>query len=145
MTHKIVGLFESRDAAQAAMQELTAQGFSSEHIDISNMRMNNADDSVGSGDEIPRSNDGPISGTLSTTEVSPSPDFVHSITNFFRSLFGSDETRISNYSNAAQDAEAILTVEIGATESAETAHAIMDRNGAINVDESDSNSQSAIS
>ena len=143
MTHKIVGLFKNHNDAQAAMQELTQQGISSEHVDISNMRMNDSANVKEETGEPPRTNDGPIPGTMSTTEVSPTPAFAQSIADFFRSLFGTDETKANNYSNAAQSAEAVLTVEVSATESAETVRNILDRNGAINVDERDTNAQTA--
>ena len=38
MTHTVVGLFEDRAHAQAAMNELIAEGFVKEKIDISNRR-----------------------------------------------------------------------------------------------------------
>lgn len=128
MTHTVVGLFDNKSQAQAAMQELIQQGFIQENIDFSNRRFNDSDD-------MARSNDGPISGTLSTTEVSPTPEFAHSVGNFFRSLFGDDETTVTNYTNAASDAEAILTVQVDSDERARQAAAILDRHDAIDVNE----------
>lgn len=145
MAHKIVGLFKNRSDAQAAMQELTGQGFDSEHIDISSFKANEPESIKEETGEPPRTSDGPVPGTMSTLEVSPTPNFAQSIADFFSSIFGGDETRVNSYSEAARNAEAILTVELGADENAETAHAIMDRNGAINVEESDTNTQTAIS
>jgi uncharacterized protein (TIGR02271 family) len=127
MTHTVVGLFDSKSQAQAAMQELVRQGFIQENIDVSSRRFSDSDD-------MPRSNDGPIKGTLSTTEVSPSPEFAHSVGNFFRSLFD-DESTAANYTNAASDAEAILTVQVDSDERARQAAAILDRYDAIDVEE----------
>ena len=112
MTHTVVGLFDNKTEAQSAMQELVQQGFIKEHIDVSNRRMSESatdnydNDTAGSG-----------------------------VTNFFNSLFGDDETTARNYTNAASDAEAILTVQVDSTDRAEKAREILDRNGAIDVDE----------
>jgi uncharacterized protein (TIGR02271 family) len=116
MTHTVVGLFDNRTEAQAAMQELVQQGFIKENIDISNRSISDTDDytpdtiSTGSG------GGGGISG-------------------FFNSLFGDDETTVNNYTNAANDADAILAVQVDSDERARQAAEILDRNGAIDVDE----------
>jgi hypothetical protein len=38
MTHTVVGLFDSKTEAQAAMRDLVAAGFAEENIDFSNRR-----------------------------------------------------------------------------------------------------------
>lgn len=126
MSHTVIGLFDNKAEAQAAMQELVQQGFVKENIDISNR--NN------SGSTPARTSDGPISGTMSTTEVSGSPDFASSVGSFFSSLFGSDEATARNYTEAANDADAILTVHVDSADRARAAAEILDRNGAIDVD-----------
>jgi uncharacterized protein (TIGR02271 family) len=128
MTHTVVGLFDNKSQAQAAMQELIKAGFTQENIDISNRRFSDSDD-------LSRGNDGPINGTLSTTEVSASPEFASGVGNFFRSLFGDDEATARNYTSAASDADAILTVHVDSDERARQAAAILDRYDAIDVDE----------
>ena len=124
MTHTVVGLFEDRTHAQAAMNELIAEGFVKEHIDISNRRFaeTDADDSYVINDETSdnRSSGEGIGGK---------------ITNFFNNLFGDDETTARNYANAANDADAILTVQVDSEERAETAREIFDRHDAMDVDE----------
>lgn len=129
MAHTVIGLFDSRSEAQAAMQELIQQGFVRENIDISNKSASDASSSTPN-----RTSDGPVSGTMSTTEVSGSPDFARSVGDFFRSLFGDDETTARNYTDAAGEADAILTVHVDSEERARAAAAILDRNGAIDVD-----------
>jgi len=122
MTHTVVGLFDSREDAQRAMTELISQGFVQEDIDLSNRSLagNNANDEntsaagAGIGDRI---------------------------SNFFSSLFSDDETTASNYTNAAQDADAILTVQVDSEERARQAQEIFDRNDAIDVDERGYNTQ----
>ena len=124
MTHTVVGLFEDRAHAQAAMNELIAQGFVKEHIDISNRRFaeTDADDNYVIDDET--------TGNRSTGD-----GIGDRISNFFNNLFGDDETTARSYANAAGDADAILTVQVDSEERAETAREIFDRHDAMDVDE----------
>lgn len=112
MTHTIVGMFDSRSEAQAAMQELIQQGFVRENIDISNRSVVEESDSSTSSN----SESGGISG-------------------FFNSLFGDDDTTASNYTNVASNSDAILAVQADSAERAEQAREILDRNGAVDVEE----------
>ena len=124
MTHTVVGLFEDRAHAQAAMNELIAEGFVKEHIDISNRRFadTDADDNYVINDE--------------TTDNSGTGEGIGDrISNFFNNLFGDDETTARNYASAASDADAILTVQVDSEERAETAREIFDRHDAMDVDE----------
>lgn len=116
MTHTVVGLFDNRSEAQAAMQELVREGFIKENIDISNRTVNDSPDF---------SNDTVSTGSGSSGGVG----------GFFSSLFGNDETTANNYTNAANDADAILSVQADSDERARRAAEILDRNGAIDVDE----------
>jgi len=50
-------------------------------------------------------------------------------------LFGSDETTANTYTNVANDADAILSVQVDSDERARRAAEILDRNGAIDVDQ----------
>lgn len=131
MTHTVVGLFEDRAHAQAAMNELIAEGFVKEHIDISNRRFaeTDADDNY------------VIDET--TNDRSTGDGIGDRITNFFNSLFGDDETTARNYANAAGDADAILTVQVDSEERAETAREIFDRHDAMDVDEHGSSTYGA--
>ena len=124
MTHTVVGLFEDRAHAQAAMNELIAQGFVKEHIDISNRRFaeTDADDNYVIDDET--------TGNRSTGD-----GIGDRISNFFNNLFGDDETTARSYANAPGDADAILTVQVDSEERAETAREIFDRHDAMDVDE----------
>ena len=112
MEQTVVGLFDDRDDAQDAMAELVEEGFTQENIDISGRGMT-------SGSESDDSTDTSIGDRIS---------------NFFNSLFGDDESTARSYSYAAEDAEAILTVQADSPQRAELARDIMDRNGAIDVD-----------
>src|SRR5687768_8275219 len=112
MEQTVVGLFDDRDDAQDAMAELVEEGFTKENIDLSGRAM-----ASGSG-----SDDGADTG------------IGDRISNFFNSLFGDDESTARSYTYAAEDAEAILTIHADSPERAELARDIMDRNGAIDVD-----------
>jgi uncharacterized protein (TIGR02271 family) len=109
MSHTVLGFFDNRAEAQTASRELVLKGFSQESIDVSNRNANeNATNSA--------SNTG------------------SSVTNLFNSIFGDDETTVRKYTEAANDADAILTVHTESEERARIAAEILDRNGAIDVD-----------
>jgi stress response protein YsnF len=123
MTHTVVGLFEDRSHAQAAMNELIAEGFVKEHIDISNRRFAGSDDDQ-------------YAITEDTTDSTGTGEGIGDrISNFFSNLFSDDESTARSYANAASDADAILTVQVDSEERAETAREIFDRHDAMDVDE----------
>jgi uncharacterized protein (TIGR02271 family) len=124
MTHTVVGLFEDKAHAQAAMNELIAEGFVKEHIDISNRRSSGTD-----GDDQYA-----IAGEAGDS-TGDGEGIGDRISNFFNSLFSDDETTARNYTTAASDADAILTVQVDSEERAETARDIFDRHDAMDVDE----------
>jgi uncharacterized protein (TIGR02271 family) len=113
MHHTVVGLFESRAGAQQAVQELIRAGYTQDNIDLSNRTYSDA--------------------AASTT--APSTGSGTGVADFFNSLFDNDQTTAANYTNAAHDADAILTVHVESDESARRAAEILDRNGAIDVDD----------
>jgi uncharacterized protein (TIGR02271 family) len=116
MTHTVIGLFDNRTEAQAAMQELIQNGFARESIDVSNRSAS--------------------SSTTTTNQTSSTTaDSGNSVSNFFNSLFGPDSTEARTYSNVASDTEGIVTVQTDSEEKARVAAEILDRNGAVDVDE----------
>jgi uncharacterized protein (TIGR02271 family) len=119
MTHTVIGLFDSKTEAQAAMRDLVAAGFAEEHIDFSNRRF----DETTSGTTT-----GATSGTTTGTTGG-------GISGFFNSLFGDDSPEARNYTNVASDTEAILTVQTDSDERSRQIADILDRNGAVDVDE----------
>lgn len=116
MTHTVVGLFDNRNEAQAAMQDLIQEGFIRENIDVSNRSVTDSTDFSADTTSTGSGSGGGISG-------------------FFNSLFGGDETTANTYTNVANDADAILSVQVDSDERARRAAEILDRNGAIDVDE----------
>ncbi len=113
MTHTVVGLFDNKAEAKAAMDALVKGGFVRENIDLSNRKIANTTNSTVDNDD-------------SVTD---------SIGDFFSSLFGTDSTDMSIYSDASADTEGILTVMTDSRESAEKAADILDDNGAVDVNE----------
>ena len=114
MIHTVVGLFDNRSNAGAATQELIQKGFLRENIDVSNRQISDAATST----------------QIAVTETGVS----ESIGNFFNSLFGGDKKTARNYTTAAGDADAIITVQVDSLERAREAAEILDRHGAIDVD-----------
>ncbi len=113
MTHTVVGLFDSKTEAQAAMNELVQKGFVKENIDYSQGRMGDSS-----------------SGTSAGTGASTGDN----VSSFFGSLFSDNTSEAQNYTNAARNAEAILTVHVDSDDRARQVAAIFDNNGAIDVD-----------
>ncbi len=127
MTHTVIGLFDDRTQAHTARQELIQKGFIQDNVDVSNRRMSDTN-------------------TASTTVNTTGTGVGDSISNFFSSLFSGDETTARNYTNAASDADAILTVHVDSDARAREAAEILDRNGATDVDghSSQSNQQNVV-
>lgn len=118
MSYTVVGLFNNRKDAQAAEQELSQKGFDKGNIDVSHKKAAQTDAVV----------------KTAQVETTAQVEITDSVGNFFNSLFGGDETTAKNYSNAAGDADAILTVHADSDERARQAAEILDRNGAIDID-----------
>ena len=116
MTHTIIGLFDNKTEAQAAMQELVAAGFAKENIDVSNRRY-----------------DETTAGTANQTSAATGAG--GGVSGFFNSLFGDNSPEARNYTEAASDADAIVTIQTDSDERARQIAAILDRNGAFDVDE----------
>ncbi len=121
MTHTVVGLFEERHNAQQAVNELISKGFVKENIDLSNRK------ATGS--------------TPGSTSRDDHESLGDRISNFFSSLFDDEPETARTYSEAADDAEAILTVQAESRERAEEAQQIFDRNDAMDVDQNTNKDQ----
>lgn len=113
MAYTVVGLFDSKADARAAMNELVQNGFVSDNIDISEGR----------------SGDGVSSTTTTTTDTGSS------IGNFFNHLFGDDVATARNYSTVAEETDAIVTVHVDSQDRANSVAEIFDRHGAMDVDD----------
>jgi uncharacterized protein (TIGR02271 family) len=131
MTHTVVGLFTNRSDAQTAMQELVQAGFIQDNIDLSSRRLNQTDTNYTGADYTNTST------TTTSTTTADNEGIFDKIGNFFNSLFD-DQTTASAYTNAAYDADAILTVHADSEERAHEAALILDRHGAMDVDQNSS-------
>src|SRR4028118_2315557 len=118
MSHTVVGLFNNRNAAQAAKQELIKKGFSAENIDVSHRAATGSADIPGTQSATTKSS----TTQNSTTQI----EITDSVGNFFASLFGGDEPTTRNYTPAAGDADAFLTFHTDSDERARQAAGILD-------------------
>ena len=114
MSQTVIGIFENENEAQQAVQNLISQGFNREDVDVASS-----------------------SASQSTSESSQSDNddsFGSSISNFFGSLFGSDDDRTSSYSEVAKRGITV-TVHARSESEAERAADVLDENGAVDIDE----------
>ncbi|MBC8054054.1 MAG: DUF2382 domain-containing protein [Sphingobacteriaceae bacterium] len=113
MSQTVIGIFENENEAQQAVQKLVNQGFNREDVDIASRNSSQAtSDSTNNDDE----------------------GFGSSISNFFSSLFGSDDDRTSRYSEVAKRG-CTITVHARSESEAERAADILDEYGAVDIDE----------
>ena len=106
MNKTVVAIFNSADEAQGAADQLSAKGFSRDHIDV-------------------------FSGRNSTVEED---DGESGISRFFKNLFGSDDDKRERYAKVAKRGY-LVTVYADSEEEAERAAGLLDNYGAIDVDE----------
>ncbi|MFD2999076.1 YsnF/AvaK domain-containing protein [Pontibacter toksunensis] len=110
MSHTVVGVFDTSQEAQTALQHLVSGGFDRSNIDIAP----NTSGTDGTGRDKDKDDD--------------------SIGSFFRNLFGSDDDRSDRYSSYARTG-AIVTVHAKSAQEADRAADILDEYGAVNLDE----------
>jgi uncharacterized protein (TIGR02271 family) len=115
MSHTVIGLFDSRRSAQEALDQLVSRGISRDRIDISN---DCSDTSTSGSVNVSRTEDRKEDG----------------ITEFFNSLFGSTK-QSSAYSDAARSCDSIVTIHAKSTDEARSAAEILDKCGAVDIDE----------
>ena len=117
MKQTVVGLFDKQSDAQQAVQELLSNGFTNENVDIS------------------AGNTSTSNSTEYQSGQSVSIGNENGITKFFKNLFGDDDNEANRYSNVASRSNSIVTVYTQSSDEAERASDIMDRYGAVDVDE----------
>ncbi|MCF0040867.1 YsnF/AvaK domain-containing protein [Dyadobacter fanqingshengii] len=114
MANTVIGIFESESKAQEAQNYLLANGFAAGDVDISTSSYN--------------------SDTTASTVNRDDEDFGDRIGNFFKDLFDGDEDETRRYSEAGKRGT-IVTVHAIDADEAETAAAILDQYGAVDIDE----------
>jgi stress response protein YsnF len=115
MSQTVIGIFEKKDEAQNAVQDLLRTGLPQEKIDIA------AESHTGS------------AGTTTSTYERREDRSDDSISNFFRNLFGSDD-EARDYSEVGRRGW-IVTVHAQSRQEAELSAQTLDKNGAVDVNE----------
>jgi uncharacterized protein (TIGR02271 family) len=117
MTHVVVGVFDDMGKIAKVKQELTSAGFSANDVTVKSQ---------------------PDSGTVQGTQTGVVRDKEEGgIGHFFRSMFGmdDDDEHTGFYSEAVRRNNAVVTVNARDEDQVERAEDILDRCGAIDVDE----------
>ncbi|UOR06475.1 YsnF/AvaK domain-containing protein [Hymenobacter aerilatus] len=122
MTQTVIGMFDTAAQAQSAAQQLAAAGFSLDHVDVASR---NDDDNA-------TANRGRYRNTNHTEESTSD-----SVSDFFSNLFGGDDDddTARRYAHAARESGSLVTVHAHSAENAHQAAEILDRCGAIDVNE----------
>jgi stress response protein YsnF len=118
MVQTVIGIFDSSQHAQDAVQELSNSGFSSSDIDVSVHSANEYETDQYSSEDKNHGDSNSIG---------------ERIARFFRSLFD-DEEDSRKYETVARRGT-VVTVQASSAEEAERASKILDRFGAVDVDE----------
>lgn len=138
MTHTLVAAFDTLDDAMAAKSQLLSKQILESDIDISSSKLNSA--------QTATSQDAASSTDVSHTPASTSghhghdDSFGQKVSHFFSSLFGTDEDDKPHryavaYPEAYRRGATVLTVTVATDEQAEEVEDILERNGAIDIDE----------
>ncbi|UVW27141.1 hypothetical protein [Massilia sp. H6] len=123
MQHTLVAVFDNRNDAQNAMNELLASSFTRNEVRLSNADPTGMTDSV-TGSSEPYTNDGTGEGIGA------------SIKHFFTDLFGADHSeRASRYEGAVTRGHHVLTVTADSLPEVERAADIVERYGPTDIDE----------
>jgi stress response protein YsnF len=112
MAHTVIGIFDSKDKAIEARQQLLKNGFTEQNIDLSSQGQLRVEDKF---------------------MESKSSEKESGISHFFKSLFG-DSDEAENYSEVAKRGTTV-TVHTDTLQSAELAADILDQYGAVNANE----------
>jgi uncharacterized protein (TIGR02271 family) len=124
MTHTLVAAFDTLTEAQAAKAQLLSHNIAEPDIEISSSELHASQGHSASAERKDTDND----------------SFGEKVSHFFGSLFGSDEDDKSNryataYPEAYRRGAALLTVTIKSDDQIANAESILERNGAIDIDE----------
>ena len=126
MAQTVIGFFDNASEAQQAVEQLVSNGFSRASIDIAA-----SSGSTGSTTSSGSSNYGTSTGTSSYND--DNDGFGDKVSRFFGNLFDSDDDR-NRYSSVASRSTTV-TVHATSADEAERAADLLDRYGAVDVDE----------
>lgn len=146
MAQTVIGIFDSREAAENAVERLTQQGFTSDDIDIASHGYtgNSYGDTLNTGSSISDSTTGTSSdstigssssgyGSADTNDRSDD-SFGEKVSGFFKNLFGDNDEYTEKYATVGRKGT-IVSVYAQSRDEAERAADILDEYGAVNVDE----------
>jgi len=124
MSQTVVGMFDTAAQAKTAAQQLQAAGFSLDHVDVASR----SDDAT-----TDNNNRGRYRSNTNRTEESTGD----SISDFFSNLFSDDDDddNARRYAHAARESGSMVTVHAHSDENARQAAEILDRCGAVDVDD----------
>lgn len=123
MQHTLVAVFDNRNDAQKALEDLVNSGFSRQEAHLSE------GDPAGAASRQPNTD----STYAASTDDS---SFVTGIRNFFSDIFGTDRSEHTQmYAEAVSRGHYVLTVTAGSEPEVERAAAIVERYGPIDIDE----------
>ena len=136
MSHTVVGIFESRSAAETAQNYLINNGFSSQDVDLNTAGVAANDSLAGTANgQLPVS-----AGDVSGYTTAGTNDNEDSVSGFFKHLFSSHDDEQEGAETIRQHVQAshrgvIVTVHARSEEKAQMAANTLDEHGAIDVDE----------
>jgi len=143
--HTVVGMFDNAAQAQQAAQQLQSAGFGLDNVDVARggaAGVSGAADRAGDSlSQASRPDRDPSdyrnsSGTMTEGAADAAGRTGDSIGSFFSNLFGGDTSDdAQRYSHVGRQAGSIVTVHCESAERAHAAAQILDRAGAIDVDE----------
>ncbi|CAN5805544.1 hypothetical protein BH10BAC3_BH10BAC3_30620 [soil metagenome] len=122
--YTVVGVFDSDFNAQDTVDVLISNGFARKDIDINNLRDVNGP-SITDHPEVGHHHD-------HHTDIHKNET---AITRFFRNIFGDDEEDADKHSRLAIEGGAVITIHTENEEQAGKAADILDKGGAVDVDE----------
>jgi uncharacterized protein (TIGR02271 family) len=122
MANTVIGIFDSSSEAQQAVEQLISNGFTRSDIDMSSRS-----------EDFGRTSTGTASTTSSYSDRRDDDSFGDKVSNFFSSLFDSDDDA-RTYSSVGTKG-CVVTVHTHSMEEAERAADLLDRYGAVDVNE----------
>jgi len=141
MQHTLVAVFDNRNDAQQALEDLVSSGFSRQEARLSEgdpSGQSSMSSSIGGTYSSPTSTSASSSSSASGASDSSAHDgsIGSSIRNFFSDIFGTDRSEHAQmYSDAVMRGHYVLTVTASGEPEVERAAGIVERYGPVDIDE----------
>ena len=128
MQHTLVAVFDNRNDAQSAMDELLASGFTRDNVYVSSADLTGQ---AGTSAYATSTVD-----TTTTTGTTRDEGIGASIKHFFENLFGADnDEHVTRYSSAVTGGQHVLTLTTDSEPEVERAADVIERFGPVDIDE----------